>query len=88
MFSSVVDVAWGAVRLQLATNAAAATAALTSGEVEGVSQVVAQPLSKLPQVLSRGDGGGVFSPSLARSCSCRPSQACATLSSVHGNSSD
>ena len=85
--SSVVNVTCGAVSLSLATNAAAATAVLTSGEDGGVSQVVAQPLSKVPQALSRGDGDGVFSPGLVRSCSYWPSQPCATLTSVHGNPS-
>ena len=86
--SSVVDVAWGAVWLPLDTNAAAATAALISGDAGGVFQVTAQPLSKLPQSLFRGDDGGVLSLSLARSCSFWPSQSCATLTSVHGNPSD
>ena len=71
--SSVVGVAWGADWLSLSINAAAATAALISGEDGGMSQVVAQSLSKLPQALSRGDGDGVFSPNLVRSCSYRPS---------------
>ena len=52
--------------MSLATNAAVATATLTSGEAGDVSQVVAQPLSKLPPALSRGDGDGMFSPTLVR----------------------
>ena len=73
--SSVADVAWGAVWLSLATITAAATATLISGDAGGVSQVVAQPLSKLSQVLSRGDDGRVSR------------QPCTTLTSVHGNPS-
>ena len=53
-----------AVWLSLATDAVVATAALTSGETGVVSQVVAQPLSELPQALSLGDGGGEFCPSV------------------------
>ena len=55
---SLVDVAWDAIWLSLATNAAAATAACISSEDGGVPQVRAHPLpSLLPHVLHGGDDG-------------------------------
>ena len=87
--------AWDAVWFTLVTAAAAATAAVTSGGVGGASQsaLVPQPLAiQLQEPLDLGSGGEdaavVSNPRLVRSFSYRSNQACATLSSVHGNPSD
>ena len=78
-----VDTAWDAAWLSLAT-----AAALTLGGVGGAPQssLVPQPLHGPPE--GGEDTGGVSNPIRVLSDSCLSSQACATLSSVHGNSSD